>query len=413
MKHLATSSVVLTGLLGTAAILAASSIAHAQDEFAHPQSYKFDGGPLGELEGNAAVDGYFYWQSGAGDGSTVGNHSTGAKVNAWEVEVAKPANIADFWGFGVQAAQYQDINLGLNKPKNVNDDRFQTGPIRTVYLAIAPLQGFKLSVGQLPSLEGYESVFPWNNPVALRTAVNPSQNSNSKGVELDYANGQYSGSLMFSDGYDTNVYNYFTWLGTDKFDANNELNIYGGAPVGTTGPNAFAYGEGGMPSGGAFGVGGQQQLAVVNSNMIGAWYTWRSGNLTVIPELQYQFTPKLTDFATETSGGVSDDIPKFTSNFVAALFGIYKIPDTHFSISGWVEYGTSNGSAPQDVWFAAPNQKLVGLAIAPAWKYNKIYVRLNLGYAHLLNMGTPISGYGAGGTDRNTAIGTTEFGFVF
>jgi hypothetical protein len=413
MRYLTTSA-AFAGLLACSVFSIAP--AQAQEEFAHPESYTFDGGPLGQLKGNAAVDGYFFLQSGAGDGSTVGNHSTGAKVNAWEVEVSKTATVNDFWGFGVQAAQYQDINLGLNKPKNVTDSRFQTGPIRTVYFAIAPVQDFKLSVGQLPSLEGYESVFPWNNPVALRTAVNPSQNSNSKGVELDYDHGPYSGSLMFSDGYDTNVYNYFTWQGTVKFDPNNSLTIYGGAPVGVTGPNAFAYGEGGMPTGGPFGVGGQQQLAVVNSNMIGAWYTWKSGNLTVIPELQYQFTPKLTQFSSAAwtaASGVSDDIPKYTANFVAALFGIYKIPDTHFSISGWVDYGTSIGTAPQDVWFAAPNQKLVGVAIAPAWKYNKIYVRVNLGYNHLLNTGTPVSGYGSTGTGKDTAIGTTEFGFVF
>lgn len=392
----------------------ASVPGHAQEQFAHPPSYTFDAGPgLGELETSAAFAGYFFDQSGAGNGSTVGNYSTGFRVNAWEVEVARPVNMGNIWGFGIQAAEYQDINLGLNAPKTVNDNRFQTGPIRSAYFALAPAPGFKLSVGQLDSLEGFESVFPWNNPSMLRTAVNPGQNSDSKGVELDYANGPYAGSLMFSDGYDTNVFNYFTWLGTAKFDANNELSVYGGTHFGSTGPDAFAYGEGGMPSGGPFGVGGQHQLAVVNSTMIGAWYTWRYGNLSVIPELQYQFTPALRRYAADTSGGVSDDIPGYTSAFVAALFGIYRIPNTHFSISGWVNYGTSNGTGPQDVWFAAPNQKLVGLAIAPAWKYNPVYVRLNFGYAHLLNLGTPISGYGSTGTQRNTVIGTLEFGLVF
>jgi hypothetical protein len=382
-------------------------------QFAHPQSYAFDGGPLGQLQGNAAFSGYFFAQTGAGDNSTVGSYTTGARFNAWEIEVVRPTNVTNFWGFGVQAAEYQDVNLGLNAPKNVNGDRFQTGPIRTAYIAIAPAQGFKISGGQLPSLEGYESVFPWNNPSMLRTALNPAQNSNSKGGELDYTNGPFTGSLMFSDGYDTNVFNYFTWLGNVKFDANNELSIYGGTHFGSTGPNAFAYGEGGMPSGGKFGVGGQQQLAVVNSTMIGAWYTWRYGNLSIIPEVQYQFTPALTKYAADTSGGFSDDIPGYTSAFVAALFGIYKIPNTHFSISGWVNYGTSNGSGDQDVWFAAPNQKLVGLAVAPAWKYKNIYARLNVGYAHLLNLGTPVSGYGNSGTQRDTLIGTMEFGVVF
>jgi len=397
-----------------AALLLASMPVHAQDEFAHPRSYTLDAGPgLGPLEGSAAFAGYFFAQSGAGDGSAVGNYRTGFRVDAWEVEIARPAGVTNFWGFGVQAAEYQDINLGLNAPKTVNDSRFQTGPIRTAYIAIAPAPDFKLSAGQLPSLEGYESVFPWNNPSMLRTAANPPQNSNSKGIQLDYAHGPLSGSLMFSDGYDTNVFNYFTWLASAKFDANNEISIYGGTHFGSTGPNAFAYGEGGMPSGGAFGVGGQRQLAVVNSHMIGAWYTWRNGNLSIIPELQYAFTPALTRYAAETSGGIPDNIPKYTSSFVAALFGIYKIPHTRFSISGWAEYATSNGSAPQDVWFTAPNQRLVGLAIAPGWRYNQVYARLNFGYAHLLSLGTPVSGYGSTGAQRETVIGTAELGFVF
>ena len=281
---------------------------------------------------------------------------------------------------------------------------------------VAPFQDFKFSVGQVPSIEGFESVFPWNNPVALRTAANPPQNSNSKGLQLDYDNGPFSATVIFGDGYDTNVYNYFQFSGTYKFNPSNQITVYAGVPVGVTGPNAFAYGEGGVPAGGGNGVGGQQQMAVVNSNMIGAWYTWRNGGLTIIPELQFQYTPKITKYATEMSGGVSDDIPKGTSEFVAALFAMYKIPNSHFSLNGWVEYGTSNGSAAQDLWFSAPNEKLVGVAVGPAWKYNKIFVRLDAGYVHLLNVGTGVgapAGYGASGTGKDTVIGLTEFGFVF
>lgn len=383
------------------------------DEFAHPVPYQFDGGPLGELEGSAAIDGYFFAESGAGDHSAVGSYPVGARVNAWETEVSKKVTETDFWGFAVQAGEYQDINLGLGRPKNINSERFQTGAIRSAYVTIAPIQDYKISVGQLPSVEGFESVYPWNNPVALRTAVNPGQNSNSKGVQLDYDHGPFAGTLMFSDGYDTNDFNYFSGLATYKFDANNQFNVYGGANVGTTGPNAFAYGEGNAPSGGANGVGGQGLLAVVNSDMLGAWYSWRNNALTIIPEVQLQYTPKLTQFANVTSGGISDNIPKGTGEYVTALFAIYKFADTPYSISGWVEYGSSWGSAPQDVWFNAPGQSLVGLAVAPAWKYNKLYARLNLGYVHLVNEGTPAAGYGSAGTGRNSFTGQMEFGFVF
>ena len=402
---------ICSGLAICAGLSCASIHAYAQDEFAHPVPYQFDGGPLGQLEGSAAVAGYFFAQSGAGDSSVVGRYATGAKVEGWETEVGKTTGLLQF---NVQAAEYQDINFGTNAPKNINADRFQTGPIRTVALAIAPTQNLKISVGQLPSLEGYETVFAWNNPVSLRTVIAEPQNSNSKGIQADYASGPFSATALFSDGYDTNYYNYLQLAGTYKIDPNNEFTVVGGVPLfGAVGPNAFAYGSGGLPGGGANGVGGQQQLAVVNSNLINAWYIWRNGNLRVIPEVQAQYTPKMTQWANVTSGGVSDDIPKSTGAYAAALFVIYRFEGTPYSISGWAEYGQSYGSAAQDVWFTSPGASLAGVAIAPAWKYNKLYARLNMGYVHLTNLGTPVAGYGSSGTSRNAGIGTLELGFVF
>ena len=405
-----TQSLSILGLAICAGLSCAPIHAYAQDEFAHPVSYQFDGGPLGQLEGSAAIDGYFFAQSGAGNHSVIGPYATGAKVDAWETEVGKTTGLLQF---DVQAAEYQDINLGTNAPKNINGNRFQTGPIRTVYVALAPTDGLKISVGQLPSLEGYETVFAWNNPVALRSVIAGPENSNSKGIQADYTNGAFSGTALFSDGYDTNVFNYLQLSGTYKINPSNEFTVVVGVPFGVVGPNAFAYGNGGLSSGGANGVGGQQLLAEVNSNLINAWYTWRDGNLRVVPEIQAQYTPKLTQFANQTSGGISDNIPKSTGYYASALFLIYKFANTPYSISGWADYGSSYGSAPQDVWFTSPGAQLVGFAVAPAWKDNNLYARLNLGYSHLVNIGTPAAGYGISGTARNTVIGLMEFGFVF
>lgn len=378
-----------------------------------PKPVEFDGGPLGTLEFSAAGDGYFYTQSGTSNtsgNSIAGTKAAGADINAWMIELHKPTGLVQFT---VQLAEYQDINLGANRPQDVNGNRFTTGPLRSAFVTLAPMQGFKLSVGQLPSLEGYESVFPWNNPSALRTVLNVGQNSNSRGVEADYATGPLSGSLMFSDGYDTGVFNYLTYLATDRFDANNSLSVYGGVSLGTTGPNTFAYGEGGASGGGANGNGGQGTLAVVNSNMLGAWYTWRQGGLSLTPEVQYQWTNALTKYAGDISGGVSDDIPKGTSNLGAVLFADYKFANTPYSIAGWGEYATSHGSAAQDSWFVAPNAQVAGFAIAPAYQYKQLVARLNMGYVHLLNSGNPSAGFGNDGTGKNQVVTTLEFALVY
>ena len=65
-----------------------------------------------------------------------------------------------------------------------------------------------------------------------------------------------------------------------------------------------------------------------------------------------------------------------------------------------MEYATSHGSGPQDTWFVAPNAELVGFAFAPAYQYKQLFARLNVGYVHLLNSGTPSAGYGDQGKCR-------------
>jgi hypothetical protein len=201
--------------------------------------------------------------------------------------------------------------------------------------------------------------------------------------------------------------------GNGKFNADNSLSIYGGFSLGTTGPNTFAYGEGGQSGGGANGNGGQGTLAVVNSNMLGAWYTWKKGDLSITPEVQGQWAGPLTKYATDAPDGGPNNIPKQTGNFGVALFASYKFGDSPYSIGGWGEWARSYGTGPQATWFVAPNASLVGFAVAPAYQYKQLIARLNLGYVHLLNNGTPTAGFGSQGTGSNQFVGTLELAFVY
>ncbi|MDX5930242.1 outer membrane beta-barrel protein [Acidiphilium acidophilum] len=378
-----------------------------------PSWQNIDGGPLGPLQISAGIDGYFYGQSGTATDSgqsVAGTKSVGAEIDDFMIEMRKPTGLIQFT---LQAAEYTNINLGTNRPKEINGNAYTTGPIRAAFITLAPSKAFNISVGQVNSVEGYESAFAWNNPVALRTVIAAVQNSESRGISAVYNHGKFSGTIVFGDGYDTGVFNYLQFLLTETFDASNSLNLYGGVALGVTGPNAFAYGSGGESAGGANGVGGQGQLAAVNSNLIGAWYTWSHGGLSLTPEAQYQYAKPLHRYEFATSGGVSDDIPKTTSNFATAVFADYQFAKSPYSLGAWVEYATSKGSAAQDAWFVAPNAQLVGLAIAPTWQHRNLYARLNMGYVHLLDQGTPAAGFGNAGQGTNQVVATMEFGLVF
>jgi hypothetical protein len=378
-----------------------------------PKPVAFEAGPLGTLDFSAAGDGYFFFQSGTSSDSKTsiaGKQPTGVDVNAWLIELRKSTGLVQFT---IQLGEWQNINLGTNRPAQVNDQRFANGPFRTALVTLAPTRDLRVSIGQFPSLEGWESVFPWNNPSALRTVVNAGENSSSRGVEADYAHGPLSASVAFGDGYDTGVWNYVQFLATGKLNADNGISLFGGVPLGVTGPNTFAYGEGGMSAGGPNGNGGQGTLAAVNSNMVGAWYTWNDGDLSIRPEVQFQWTRPINKYADRTSGGLSDDIPKETGNFATAVFASYKFGESPYSLGGWAEYATSHGTGAQASWFIAPDAELVGFAIAPAWQYKQFFTRLNIGYVRLLNRGTPSAGFGDTGNGRNQVVTTLEFALVY
>lgn len=378
-----------------------------------PSWININGGPLGPLEVSAGFDGYFFAQTGAGNApheSVVGDKAVGAKINAFMVQMRKATGLVQFT---FQLAEYTDINLGANGPKEINGNEYPTGPIRAAYITLAPTHNFSISIGQLDSLEGYESAFAWSNPVQLRTVIAAVENSESRGISASYRKGSLSGYVMLSDGFDTGVFDHLQFLAKDKLNANNNINIFGEFALGVTGPNTFAYGSGGLSSGGANGIGGQGQLANVNANLLGAWYGWSHGELTITPEVQYQYAKPIHRYANMYSGNLSDNIPKETSNLAAAIFTDYKFGTSPYSLGAWAEYATSHGSAAQDAWFVAPNARLVGFAVAPTWQHKYLFSRFNIGFVHLLNNGSPPAGYGSLGRDKNQIVATLEAGLVF
>ncbi len=225
-------------------------------------------------------------------------------------------------------------------------------------------------------------------------------NSESRGVEGNFTKGPISVSVTYGDGNDTGVFNYMTFLATYNFNKTDNLNLFGGVELSPTGPNAFGYG------GTTVGANG---LNSVNNNIFGAWYTKQLGNLSLTPEVQYQYSTPLHRYA-----GAGFEIPKYTSNFGAALFADYAFGSSPYSIGAWVEYATSNGDS---TWFIAPHAELVGFSVAPTWQYKNLYARLNAGYVHLLNgsySGTGVTGaYGDNGTGRDQMIGMLEGGLLF
>jgi hypothetical protein len=394
-------------------VVAASSLfainaAHALNG---PTAIEIDGGPLGPLALTGGMDGYGYYITGTQSGGGLsGSKADGLNVGSALIELQKNTGVLQFT---IEVGSNGGATTVGTAPAQTTVSNLSTGPLYAGYVTLAPTGSpFTISAGMMASLEGYESGVDWNNPDQLTTAIFYVQNSQSRGVTLNYSKGPISASVMFGDGYNTGVFNFLQALATYTINPSNILNIYYGGNLGRTGLNAKTYGGtcGYGNANGCFGTVGTYGAQFANSQMVGAFYSYTMGNLNLVPEVQYQIA----------KADQRLNIAKETSNFGAALFGNYAFDKSPYSLGGWIEYFDSHASAADvangtATWFVGPNSEAIGLSVAPTWQYKDLFARANAGYLYLLNnkaYGTTY-GYGSDGTGRSNFIGTLEAGVLF
>lgn len=383
-----------------AAALAPAS-AHAVDL---PSPISFDAGPLGTYDLSGGADAFAYGLTGTGNDLTKGllGTSTGAGVQFMNglVQLQK----TDGWlQFTLQAGATNSLTLGT-KPGSPSVQTWSTGPVRTAYITLAPTPEFSISAGQIGSVEGFESSIDWENYNILTSALWYTENSQSVGVRVSYKKTPFEATVIFSDGFDTNVWNYLQVKGAYTINDNNSIALYGATNLGTTGLGARFYGNAITPYRSTT-VASAGVANLVNSSVIGAYYTFTIGDLTLVPELQYVWSRK----------NLKVGLPDYSSHFGAALFANYKFGDSPFSLGGWAQYFSSNGSA---FWFLNPGAQGFGMVVGPTWSppwaKKHMFVRGDVGLIHLTNVGTPGSvAYGSSGNERNQATFLLEIGALF
>lgn len=393
------------GVVAASSLLAISA-AHALNG---PTAIQIDGGPLGPLEISGGLDGYGFVQSGTStnEGNVLDtNRTDGVNVGSALIELQKTSGVVQFT---VEVGSLGGTPTLGAKPTQTTINEFATGPLYEGYITLAPKNSpVTISAGQMASLEGYEGATDWSNPVQLTTAIFEVQNSNSRGVSLNYTKGALNATVMYGDGYETGVFNFLQALVSYTFNANNVLNVYYGGNLGQTGLNAKTYGSalcnyGDASCGGTVGTFGPE---FDNSQLVGAYYSYTMGNLNLVPEVQYQVAKENAKLG----------IFKPTSNFGAAVFSTYTFGKSPYSLGSWIEYFDSHGSAldsGSDSWFLGPNAEAIGFAVAPTWQYKDLFARANAGYLYLLNNNGGTIGYGSNGNGRSEFTGTLEAGVLF
>ncbi len=386
---------------GTASLALIPAFAVAVEQ---PSPFSFDAGPLGQLEISGGADGYGYALTGAGSDTDKGllgtSTSAGFEFLNGLVKLEKPDGLIQFT---IEAGGVNSLTLGT-RPKTVTAQKWSTGPFRAAYITAAPTSDLTISAGQIGSLEGYELGIDWRNFNMTTTSLWDVENAQSVGVTATYTHGPFAGSIAFSDGFDTNVWNYLQLLASYSINDDNEISLFGATNLGATGLNARFYGSATRPySSSTVAEAGAANL--VNSSVIGGYYSITSGNLTLVPEVQYVWSTR------NPNVGLTD----YSSHFGVALFANYKLGDSPFSIGGWLQYFTSNGN---QTWFLNPGAQGYGMVVGPTWSPDwakkHLFVRGEAGLLHLTSIGTPGSvGYGSSASDRNQATFLAEVGVLF
>ena len=384
-------------LLGLGLVAASSLIAlNAAQAMSGPTAITIDGGPLGSLNLSGGVDGYAYGLTGTSDNSVLGNFvSNGAGVANALVELQKTTGELQFTiEIGSNGGA---VFLGQQNPGKAKTSitTFTTGPLYAGYITVAPssVAGLTFSAGQLGSLEGWESGVDWNNANQLTTDIFEVQNSQSRGVEVSYTTGPFSGTVEFGDGFDDGVWNMVQAIGTYTINSTNALTVYYTGNVGRTGLNAITYGN--TPVG-VFGAN------YMNSQLAGAFYNYTIGSLNLVPEVQYVYAKK--DYQLGLTNG--------SANLGAALFADYSFGTSPYSIGAWAEYENSNGP---DYWFIGPRSQAIGLSVSPTWQYKDLFARADAGALYLLsNKSDGVTyGYGNNGEGKAMFTGLLEAGLLF
>lgn len=365
--------------------------------FNGPPSITINGGPLGPLQLSGGADGDFYGLSGTGNSVNHGllgtDKSTGAGFLNGLIQVRKSSGLMQFT---IEVGSAVVYTLGT-APSQSSVQTFSTGPLHTGYVTLAPTSNFSISAGMVGSLEGYEAGIDWYNANVLTTDLFYVENSQSRGVSVNYKQGAISATATFGDGFDTGVWNFLQGLVTYNFNGSNSLSIFGATNLGRTGLNANIYGSANLPYDKSTVL--NYGANFVNSTMIGAFYSYTAGNLNLVPEVQYVYAK------VDHKIGLS----KFSSNFGAALFADYQFGKSPYSIGAWTEYFSSNGP---DFWFLRPRAQGFGISVAPTWQSKNLFVRGDIGLLHLTNIGAG-RGYGAAGSGRNQITSLIEAGVLF
>src|SRR5207302_6082485 len=137
-----------------------------------------------------------FWESNAtGIGS---DSSSRLDISNGQLIVQK---IDGFFQFFVQAGIYSLPSLGTPYLNSHQTTEHTFGWVPQAFLKFAPADNLSVMVGKLPTLQGDEYTFTFENMNIFRGLLWNQENAVNRGVQVNYSMGPLAFSVSLNDGY--------------------------------------------------------------------------------------------------------------------------------------------------------------------------------------------------------------------
>lgn len=274
------------------------------------------------------------------------------------------------------------------------------------WFTIKPSQYWSISAGEMPSLEGIEIGYDFENPTFFVSELNNVQATPAYGPQLNLFYGPATFNLQWSDSYKTGRHNMVSSALTYNLnkDGSDYLIGFGHTNLGhTANPGEFGFSE-------------------FNSSLIGVGAQWVIGPWTVMPEAQYQWLPKSS--VTAASGEVR---PTKTYYGTGAMLDLTYQFTPKWSLTGQPQFYYQNGNKddPNAILFGnwlqfgvppgpgtfSPGTKMYGFQLSPTWQDKNFFIRPTAAFTHITGFAAG-TGYGFHGNSANQIVALVEAGFL-
>jgi hypothetical protein len=341
---------------------------------ANPNPVNFSAGPLGKIYVSGQVTGLGMLQDNPVPGD---KHGRGDLSNA-QIEVQKTDGVFQFF---VQAGAYSLPTIGTPYVKGTDLPDLSYKWVPVAFVKLQPSANFNVMIGKLPTLIGAEGAFTYQNVNIERGLLWNQEPLFSRGVQLNFTQGNLSASVAWTDGYYSNVYSTGSLLVTYALSKTDTIGFDATGQFHKTGASRFT-----------------TPLVQNNGQLYNLMWTHTQGPWMIEPYLQLSNTPRILDL------GITDSV----TSLGGAVLAKYSF-NSNFSLGARAEYIGSNGGT--NILYG-PGSRAWSLTLTPTYQIKQFFVRGEISYAKV-NRLVPGFGFGDDGTADAQTRGLIEVGVLY